>query len=302
MKLEVNSLSKSYGNVKAVSDISFVAESGEMIGLLGRNGAGKSTMIKCIVGILSPDTGKVLFDGKDLNASGVKIGYLPEERGLYLNATVMDQLLYFASLNGVEKSEARKAAMKWLSAFEITQYANRKIKSLSKGNKQKVQLISAILHEPDLVILDEPFSGLDPINSEIFKKNLSVLKQGCKTVLLSSHRMEDIEELCTRVVMIKNGRLIHNSGIGELLSEYSSQNTIYLKSTPSDIDSLLREEGFKFSRDGSMMYTIVYQDDNTLYRLEEVLFRNNILITEIRHYQANLQDVFLKELSENEKK
>ena len=196
MGLKIENLTKTYGDFKALNHVSLEAENGKILGILGRNGAGKTTTIKSIMGIIEPEEGSITFDGIDIRKAKVSIGYLPEERGLYVNAVVKDQLLYFAMLNGMDKKAAFTEIKKLLEEFKIPGYLNKKVKTLSKGNKQKIQLISAILHKPQMVILDEPFSGLDPVNIELFKSTVLDLKKSGATILFSSHRMEDVEEMC----------------------------------------------------------------------------------------------------------
>ena len=190
MGLKIENLSKTYGNFTALNHISFKIDNGQILGILGRNGAGKTTTIKSVMGIIEPDGGKITFNEKQIQNKNVSIGYLPEERGLYVNARVKDQLLYLAMLNGMKKNIALREIKRMLEEFKIPGYLNKKVKTLSKGNKQKIQLISAILHKPEIVILDEPFSGLDPVNIELFKKTVLKLKERGATILFSSHRME----------------------------------------------------------------------------------------------------------------
>ena len=213
MGLKIENLNKSYGDFKALKNISFEVDNGQILGILGRNGAGKTTTIKSIMGIIEPESGSITFNGVDIRKSKTSIGYLPEERGLYINANVKDQLLYFAMLNGMTKEKANAEIKRRLKEFGISQYIGSKVKTLSKGNKQKIQLISAILHKPDIVILDEPFSGLDPVNIELFKTTVKNLKKEGATILFSSHRMEDVEEMCDRIVMVKKGEIIENNTV-----------------------------------------------------------------------------------------
>ena len=178
MNIEIKCISKVFGDNKALDNISLNIEGGKAFGILGRNGAGKTTFIRILLGIMNQDSGEILIDGKNIRNTKVKFGYLPEERGLYLKYRVCDQLLYFAELNGLKKKEAIKIIKDQLKIFKIEEYYNKKIEELSKGNKQKIQLIAAIIHNPDIIVLDEPFSGLDPVNVELFKEvMLNLLKE-----------------------------------------------------------------------------------------------------------------------------
>lgn len=226
MGLKIENLIKTYGDFRALNNVSLEAENGKILGILGRNGAGKTTTIKSIMGIIEPDSGSITYDGVDIRKTKVSIGYLPEERGLYVNAVVKDQLLYFAMLNGMDKKKALAEIKKLLEEFKIPGYLNKKVKTLSKGNKQKIQLISAILHKPQIVILDEPFSGLDPVNIELFKNTVLNLKKQGTTILFSSHRMEDVEEMCDRIVMLNKGNVVENNTVQGLIDKYSREDVM----------------------------------------------------------------------------
>ena len=204
--LKVENLTKEFKGVTAVKDLSFSVEQGKIFGLLGPNGAGKTTTIRTIINVIKPTTGKISFDDKPLTESFFnQVGYLPEERGLYKKSKVVDVILYLAEIKGMTIPDAKNQAQSWLRKFEIEHYRNKKIEELSKGNQQKVQFISAIIHEPKLLILDEPFSGFDPINQQFIKELiLSIAKSG-KIIILSTHQMETAERLCTDILLINKG-------------------------------------------------------------------------------------------------
>ena len=172
MKLEIKNVNKSFGNKQVLHDISFTVESGKAMGFLGRNGAGKTTTIRALMDVFKPDSGKFLLDGKPLNLKEVSIGYLPEERGLYQRINILDQLIYFGELKGMTRQGAKEKALEGLKKLELSDYANKKLETLSKGNQQKVQILEAIINEPDIVVFDEPFSGLDPVNARVLKNIL----------------------------------------------------------------------------------------------------------------------------------
>lgn len=300
MSLKIEKLSKSYGDFKALNQISFEAEKGKILGILGRNGAGKTTTIKSIMGIVEPEEGTITFDGEDIRKTKHSIGYLPEERGLYVNARVKDQLLYFAMLNGVEKKTALEEIKKFLQEFKIPEYLNKKVKTLSKGNKQKIQLISAILHKPEIVILDEPFSGLDPVNIELFKSTVLKLKQNGTTILFSSHRMEDVEELCDRIVMLNKGNIVENDSVTGLIEKYSEDNEISILAG-GDITELINKHQFKLKQREGMRFEVQFDDKKKLQRLYADMLQNEIDILEIQDKKVSLQTIFIKELSDYEK-
>lgn len=297
MKLEIKSLYKKYGNLLALSDVTFSINSGETIGLLGRNGAGKTTLIKCIMKIIDSDSGKISYDNSEFS-----IGYLPEERGLYLNSTVYEQLVYFANLNHLDKAQTKSQIKKYLSRFGIDKFASKKIKTLSKGNKQKVQLISALLHEPDLIILDEPFSGLDPVNAELFKNVVNEEKDNGRIIILSSHRMEDIEELCDRVIMLKKGQVLLNNTIDELIEQYSLKKQYCIESNDDISDIIKNINGLTLISKNSFSYELKYEDINDIKKLQLDILNNGFEIVSCGHPTTTLQKIFVKELSDDAKK
>jgi len=202
--LEVNNICKKFAEVVAVDEVSFDLEKGKILGLLGKNGAGKSTIFRIILGILDADKGQVLIDDKKYSIKdSKKIGFLPEEGSLSQELTVYEQLCFYGSLKGMSNAGVLESMKKWLVKFDIVEYMNRKIKELSKGNRQRIQFIVSILHNPDLIILDEPFSGLDPLGVELFKEILLELKREGKAIIFSSHRMEHVELFCDDILLIK---------------------------------------------------------------------------------------------------
>ena len=220
--LNVIDISKSFDTVCAVSQVSFEAQPGEILGLLGPNGAGKTTAIRMIMGIMRPDSGGITFSFADSNPTKFRerVGYLPEERGLYGEAKVHDLLVYFGELKGLKRAEARHRATKWIDRMDLTDWANKKVDKLSKGMQQKIQFVAAILHRPDLVILDEPFSGLDPVHQDLIKSFIAELRNEGMTVLLSSHQMNRVEELCDRIFLIHRGRRVLYGDLGEIKESF----------------------------------------------------------------------------------
>lgn len=299
MGLKIENLTKTYGDFKALNHVSLEAENGKILGILGRNGAGKTTTIKSIMGIIEPEEGSITFDGIDIRKAKVSIGYLPEERGLYVNAVVKDQLLYFAMLNGMDKKAAFTEIKKLLEEFKIPGYLNKKVKTLSKGNKQKIQLISAILHKPQIVILDEPFSGLDPVNIELFKSTVLDLKKSGATILFSSHRMEDVEEMCDRIVMLNKGNVVENNTVQGLINKYSREDVMNIV-TSADITELIAESGLKLESRENMSFDVQFNDRNKLQHLYARILESGIELQGIRSRKKSLQEIFIKELADNE--
>ncbi len=300
MGLKIENLSKTYGNFTALNHISFKIDNGQILGILGRNGAGKTTTIKSVMGIIEPDGGKITFNEKQIQNKNVSIGYLPEERGLYVNARVKDQLLYLAMLNGMKKNIALREIKRMLEEFKIPGYLNKKVKTLSKGNKQKIQLISAILHKPEIVILDEPFSGLDPVNIELFKKTVLKLKERGATILFSSHRMEDVEEMCDWIVMLNRGNVVENNTVDGLIEKYSREHVVVIHAG-KDITHLLEDLNLKLEKRDGMRFEVYYDTQEKLQKLYLEMFAQGIDIIEIQEQKCTLQSIFIKELSDYEK-
>ncbi|HMA59604.1 MAG TPA: ATP-binding cassette domain-containing protein [Halanaerobiales bacterium] len=223
--MNINNIEKSFQNTKAVDKVSFEVKKGEVLGLLGPNGAGKTTIIRMIMDIFQPDTGEIKLN-RDLIPDQKKIGYLPEERGIYDSTKVLDTILYFADLKGMNKKEAKSEALRWLELFDLEEYKNNKIEDLSRGMQQKVQFIISVIHKPKLLILDEVFSGLDPVNQELFKEIISNLTKDGTTILLSSHRMNLVEEVCSRIFMINKGKRVLYGNIDEIKDGYNEKKVI----------------------------------------------------------------------------
>jgi ABC-2 type transport system ATP-binding protein len=227
--LQVSDLRKTYVTTVALDGVTFDVRPGEIFGLLGPNGAGKTTTIRISLGIIEPDSGSVRFSGRELTPDMKNmLAYLPEERGLYRKSKVIDVLVYFGSLKGVQPSDARKRAEVWLKKFELSDYGSRKVDELSKGMQQKVQFISCLLHEPEMLILDEPFSGLDPVNQIVMKDMMRELKQTGKTIVFSTHQMEQAEKLCDRICLINHGKVVLYGELSEIRKNHGS-NAIHLE-------------------------------------------------------------------------
>jgi ABC-2 type transport system ATP-binding protein len=219
--LEIRQLNKTYGSHRALTDLNLQVPEAGIFGLLGPNGAGKTTLIRIINQIIEQDSGEVILDGQPLSGDAIrKIGYLPEERGLYKKMGVWDQLIYFSRIKGLTASEAKQRVNYWLEKFEISSWKNKKIEDLSKGMAQKIQFIATVIHEPRLLILDEPFSGFDPVNAALLKDEILELKKAGTTILLSTHRMESVELLCDQVAMIHKSKKILDGSIREIKSRF----------------------------------------------------------------------------------
>lgn len=296
MRVEAQSISKTFGEVQALKDLSFFIEKGKALGLLGRNGAGKTTAIRILLGILPSDTGKVLVDNKKLSFDENAFGYLPEERGLYLKYTVKSQLMHFASLYGMKKKEALNSIEYWLEKFEISEYLNKKVETLSKGNKQKIQLIVAVMHNPEVIILDEPFSGLDPVNVELFKTVIRELLAKGKTLIFSSHRMADVEEFCDDIIMLKKGETILQGNLNRIKEDYGIKGLVV--EGEEKVQDLLKELGFEALEFKKGSYRINLKD---LEKGKELLRKITNTDLDIRGFyfeRPSLNDIFIERLGD----
>ena len=221
--LNLSNLVKQFDGVRAVDDVSFTVEKGDVYGFLGPNGAGKTTTLRMIMGIIQPDTGLIELDGDNINNLGREnLGYLPEDRGLYQKQKLEETIIYFGTLRGLEKLEAKKRTQMWLERFGLKGQGNRKIEELSKGNQQKIQFILSLIHDPSYLILDEPFTGLDPLNQLLLKEIIQEKRDEGKTILFSTHQMEQVERLCTNICLINNGLIILEGTLADIRQSHSS--------------------------------------------------------------------------------
>ena len=243
MKLEVRDLRKSFGENEVLHGISFSVESGNALGLLGRNGAGKTTTIRILMNVFKGNAGAVLLDGKPFDPAKHQIGYMPEERGLYPKKTVSEQLIYLGMLRGLSAKKAKENMKKWLAKMEVSEYENRKLETLSKGNQQKVQLAQTLITDPKIIILDEPFSGLDPVNSQILKDVISEQIQQGKLVIFSSHQMSYVEEFCQQIAILNHGDVVLSGELKEIKREFGRDRLVVssLEEIPEELAHRLRD-------------------------------------------------------------
>ncbi len=295
MKLELEEVRKSFGNKQVLRGISLTAESGRAFGLLGRNGAGKTTTIRILMNVFCPDSGRVLLDGKPIDYEKIRFGYLPEERGLYPKRQVLDQLVYFAVLRGMPRSEAVRSVRRWLRRLDMEAYADKRLDTLSKGNQQKIQLITAIAHDPDVVILDEPFSGLDPVNAKLLKDVVcETIEQG-KLVFFSSHQMNYIEEFCDHIAILNGGSLVLS---GELRAIRRSYPRDRLLVRSPECAKISEEWGGTALADGGVLLHLSSPDDKG--RVMQALSRRYEL-DEVKVYEPSLNDIFVEYTGKEER-
>lgn len=290
MILELKNIEKSFGEKRVLTDISFKAESGKAFGLLGRNGSGKTTTIRILMNVFSSNAGKVLIDGNPIDYKGVQIGYLPEERGLYPKKVIIEQLTYFAELKGMQHSESVKSVDYWLEKLGMAEYRNKRLDTLSKGNQQKIQLITAIAHNPDIVILDEPFSGLDPVNAMLLKDVVKEQIKMGKIVLFSSHQMNYIEEFCDDIAILNSGKITLSGNLADIKRNYVRDKLVVRTINPQPILDDFRNS-CKTTETGDLIIKLSSPADKkeTMKRLIE-----NYDIDEVRVFEPSLNDIFIE--------
>ncbi len=290
MELELKNIYKSFGTKEVLKGVSLKATGGKAFGLLGRNGAGKTTSIRILMNVFPADSGEITLDGKKLDYNKIKFGYLPEERGLYPKKKIISQLAYFSELKGMSHSEAVASADRWLERLGMSEYRNKRLDTLSKGNQQKIQLITALAHNPDIVILDEPFSGLDPVNAMLLKDVVKEVIALGKIVLFSSHQMNYIEEFCDRIAIINKGEVVLHGELDEIKRNYK-RDRLVVRSLQSD--KIIAKLGSKCKA----------TDKNSLIvQLDSPEDKNNMMkfltesfdIDEIKVFEPSLNDIFIE--------
>ncbi|WP_037285117.1 ABC transporter ATP-binding protein [Saccharibacillus sacchari] len=296
MTLEIRHLGKQYGEVKVVDDISLTVRSGEAFGLLGGNGAGKTTTIRSVLGLLEHEHGEVLWNGKPFLSNRPSVGYLPEERGLYPKETVSEQLIYLARLEGMKKTAAQSVLKSWLERLGIAEHEHKRVEQLSKGNQQKVQIISALIHDPELVILDEPFSGLDPVNADMLA---SVVKEQIakgKALVFSSHQMMQVEQFCEQICILKRGRVQIDGRLSEIKRSYGRSNLI-LRSE-ADLMPFLETRGLTDIRRDAQEWTLKVNNEAQAHELMRELGQAGVPMLKFELKEPSLHEIFIEKVGE----
>ena len=290
MILELKNIEKSFGEKKVLTGVSFKAEGGKAFGLLGRNGAGKTTSIRILMDVFPANSGEVLIDGQPIDYNKIGIGYLPEERGLYPKKIIIDQLTYFAELKGMSRKAAVESIDYWLGRLGMAEYRNKRLDTLSKGNQQKIQLITALAHDPDIVILDEPFSGLDPVNAMLLKDVVKEQISKGKIVLFSSHQMSYIEEFCDSIAILNNGVVALHGDLHDIKRDYPRNRLVVKTETP---DAIIADFGSSCTvmENGDLMIRLAdpCEKKATMTRLVE-----NYDIDEVKVFEPSLNDIFVE--------
>ncbi len=297
MILELKNIEKSFGEKKVLTGVSFKAEGGKAFGLLGRNGAGKTTSIRILMDVFPANKGEVLIDGRPIDYDKIRLGYLPEERGLYPKKIIIDQLTYFAELKGMAPKVAQQAVDYWLERLGMTEYRNKRLDTLSKGNQQKIQLITALAHDPDIVILDEPFSGLDPVNAMLLKDVVKEQIAKGKIVLFSSHQMSYIEEFCDSIAILNNGVVALHGDLHDIKRDYPRDRLVVHTETPN---AIMSDFGSACSvmDNGDLMIRLADPSEkkSAMTRLVE-----NYDIDEVKVFEPSLNDIFVEYAGDGEK-
>ena len=294
--LKVENVTKYYGDVLAVDDLSFTINDGEIFGLLGVNGAGKTTTFRMIMSLLEPTKGKITLNGKPVGYDvSEKIGFLTEERSLLTKLTVKDQVIYYATLKGMKESDILKKLDYWLNRLGISEYKERKIKELSKGNQQKIQFITAIIHEPDLLVLDEPFTGLDPINVELFMDVIREFKEKGKMIIFSSHRMEHVELFCEKLVILLKGKTVLSGSLKEIKKNYRKK-TIRINGEV-DLEALKKCKGVIEVKEENLDIIVKIESDEFVDEIFKVVKKGSD-ITKFLVEDASLNEIFVSLVGE----
>ncbi|MGJ1228386.1 ABC transporter ATP-binding protein [Sphingobacterium siyangense] len=302
MLLEINHVTKDYANHRALDDVSIQIPKGKIFGLLGPNGAGKTSLIRIINQITAPDSGEILFNGEPLGPQHIaQIGYLPEERGLYKKMKIGDQMLYLAQLKGLSKREALARIRDWCQRLDITSWLDKKIEDLSKGMQQKVQFVATVIHQPQLIILDEPFSGFDPVNANIIKEQILRLNQEGATIIFSTHRMETVEELCDNIALINRSKKILDGSVQAIKKEYRNQ-TYRLEYTASEDNFLLSDdtlfEVITSTKHEKTYITTIQLNNNS--HINDVLMRfiPQIQLNQLIEIVPSMADIFIQKVTQ----
>ena len=296
MGLIIKNVSKSYGDKKVVDNISLEISKPGVYGLLGTNGAGKTTTIRMLLGILKKDSGEITWNGKEVERKHVNFGYLPEERGVYPKINIYTQLMYFAKLKGMQEKEADEAIKYWMKRLEVQEYMNMTAEKLSKGNQQKIQFITAVVHNPELVVLDEPFSGLDPVNTEIIRNVILELIEKGKYIIMSAHQMSVVEEFCTDILILNKGKTVLQGNLKQIKDTYKA-NKLYI-STKQDIKEYISKLNMSIYLEKDNEYEININNEEQGYGLFNILAQNDIKVDKFEIRKPSLHDIFIEKVGE----
>ena len=298
MSLVLKNVSKTFVGKKAVDNISFCLEEPGVYGLLGTNGAGKTTTIRMLLGIIKKDSGEITWKGIAVDRKNVNFGYLPEERGVYPKTKIFDQLMYFAELKGMKKEEAQKSINKWAKELKVEEYLQVPAEKLSKGNQQKIQFMTAVIHDPELVVLDEPFSGLDPVNTEILKNIIIDLIKNGKYVIMSAHQMATIEEFCSDILILNKGKTVLQGNLKQIKETYPA-NRVEID-VGQDIRKYIKEFELEIENETNNNYTIKINNEEKAHNLLRKLIIEGIKVEKFEIKKPTLNDIFIEKIEKFE--
>lgn len=296
MGLILKNVSKTFTGKKVVDNISFSLEEPGVFGLLGTNGAGKTTTIRMLLGIIKKDSGEIKWNDKKVDRKSVNFGYLPEERGVYPKVKIYDQLMYFAELKGMKRNEADKTINEWAKRLKVEEYMQQPAEKLSKGNQQKIQFMTAVIHNPELVVLDEPFSGLDPVNTELLKNIIIDLVKNGKYVIMSAHQMATIEEFCSDILILNKGKTVLQGNLRKIKESYPA-NRVKIE-TNKNIDEYVKQLELEIENETNNDYTIKISDENKAHELLKKLIENEIIVNKFEIMKPTLNDIFIEKVGE----
>lgn len=296
MGLVLKNVSKTFVGKRAVDNISFELNKPGVFGLLGTNGAGKTTTIRMLLGIIKKDSGEITWNGKAVDRKSVNFGYLPEERGVYPKTKIYNQLMYFAELKGMKKEEADGAIKNWAKKLKVEEYLDKPAEKLSKGNQQKIQFMTAVIHNPELLVLDEPFSGLDPVNTELLKNIIINLVKEGKYIIMSAHQMSTIEEFCSDILILNKGKTVLKGNLKEIKDTYPA-NRVQIE-TNENIEADIQKLGFEIENLKNYSYTIKIFDEQKAHELLKELVIKGITINKFEIMKPTLNDIFIEKVGE----
>ena len=296
MSLLLENVSKTFIGKKAVDNVSLTLDKPGVFGLLGTNGAGKTTTIRMLLGIIKKDSGEITWNGKKVERKNVNFGYLPEERGVYPKIKIFDQLMYFAELKGMKKQEATNSINKWAKELKVQEYLQMPAEKLSKGNQQKIQFMTAVIHNPELVVLDEPFSGLDPVNTEILKNIIIDLVKDGKYVIMSAHQMSTIEEFCSDILILNKGKTVLQGNLKDIKNTYPA-NRVEID-TNQNIDEYIKRFNLIKENEKNNDYIIKIENEETAHNLLKDLVKDGVQINKFEIKKPTLNDIFIEKVGE----
>ena len=296
MSLVLKNVSKTYVGKKVVDNISFSLTKPGVYGLLGTNGAGKTTTIRMLLGIIKKDSGEITWKGKAVDREHVNFGYLPEERGVYPKTKIFDQLMYFAELKGMKRDKATEAINKWAKELKVEEYLQMPAEKLSKGNQQKIQFMTSIIHDPELIVLDEPFSGLDPVNSEIIKNIIIDLVRNGKYIIMSSHQMASIEEFCSEISILNKGKTVLQGNLKEIKETYPA-NRVEVN-VNQDITTYIKALELEVENETNNNYVIKISEEEKAHKLLNNLIKEGIQVDKFEIKKPTLNDIFIERVGE----